>query len=31
MKNYEIKEIETLEGLKFLHDNWAMTWEGLRE
>lgn len=26
----EIIEVKDLNGLKFLYDNWAMTWEGLR-
>ena len=25
----EIKEVKTLNELKYLYDNWAMTWEGL--
>ena len=27
----EIIKVETKEQLKYLYDNWAMTWEGLRE
>lgn len=27
----EIKNVDTKTALKYLYDNWAMTWEGLRE
>lgn len=27
----EIIKVENLEQLKYLYDNWAMTWEGLRK
>lgn len=27
----EFKEVKTIKELKYLYDNWAMTWEGLRE
>ena len=31
MDKHKIKTITTKEELKQLYDNWAMTWEGLRE